>query len=110
LKNKKEIEMSENKSNKDVGYLIDDEFGKTRVQVFIKRQPVRAAEIAQEFVTRWGMIAAKPDGEDSAGRAKLALLAPVEIVQRACDTAELLIAEFEKRGWFVELPEPKSKA
>jgi hypothetical protein len=102
--------MSEPKSNKDVGYLIDDESGKAMVRVFVKRQPVRAAEIAQELVTRWGIIAARPDGEDSAGRAKLALLAPAEIVQRACDTAELLIAEFEKRGWFVELPEPKSKA
>jgi hypothetical protein len=98
--------MSENKSNKDVGYLIKND----TVYAFPKRQPVREAEIAQEFATRWGMIAAKPDGEDSAGRAKLALLAPAEIVQRACDTADLLIAEFEKRGWFVELPEPKSKA
>jgi hypothetical protein len=61
------------------------------------------------FVEKWGMVAATPDGEDSAGRMKLRLLTPAELTQRAVETAELVYAEVQKRGHFIELPNPYVK-
>ena len=66
----------------------------------------RRAELAADFVARWGMVAAKPEGEDSAGRAKLVLLSPQELVDRSCETAMLIMAEFERREWVVDVPAP----
>ncbi len=39
---------------------------------------------------RWAMAVAMPDGEDSDGRAKLRLLTPQEVAERAVDIAERL--------------------
>lgn len=57
------------------------------------------ARLASEMIIRWGMVAAAPDGEDSAGRAKLRLLTPAELVERACESATLLIMECRARDW-----------
>lgn len=65
------------------------------------------AALALDLTRSWGMVAGKPGGEDSGGREKLALLTPQEVVDRACETAELLIAEFESRNWLLYLEEPK---
>jgi hypothetical protein len=62
------------------------------------------ARLAMSLVERWGMVAAAPDGEDSAGRAKGRLQSPEELVSRACRAAELVAAECRARGWFVEAP------
>lgn len=56
------------------------------------------AATAAEMVNRWGMVAAEPAGEDSAGRAKLRLATPAELVDRAVRVAELLFDELVKRG------------
>ena len=64
------------------------------------------ADIAHELIARWGLVAGTPDGEDSAGRQKLALATPEDLVERACKTAELTVKEFEMRGWFMDLPAP----
>ncbi|MFL5063510.1 MAG: hypothetical protein ACJ8FU_08470 [Xanthobacteraceae bacterium] len=61
--------------------------------------------MATALIERWGLVAAKPNGEDSAGRAQAALMGPAEIVKHACDTAEQAIEEFKRRGWFHALPE-----
>lgn len=65
------------------------------------------AGIAVEMVTKWGMVQGYPDGEDSAGRAKIGLMPVSELVQRACDSAQQLFDEFEKRSWVIELPKPE---
>ena len=57
------------------------------------------AHLATEIVIRWGMVAATPDGEDSSGRAKVRLLTPEELIERACETAHLLAVTFEANGW-----------
>lgn len=61
--------------------------------------------LATEFVGRWGMVAATLDGEDSAGRAKLRLLTPEELVERALATSTLLYAELRIRGYLVPIPD-----
>lgn len=65
------------------------------------------ADMAVEFAKHFAIVAATPDGEDSAGRAKLRLSTPAEVVQRSCDIAEGLWNEFESRGWMFEVPLPK---
>lgn len=69
------------------------------------------ARMACLLIERWGMIAGKSDGEDSAGRAKLDLMPPAEVVERACETAQLAVAEFERRGWVENVtPRPEDEA
>ena len=60
------------------------------------------ARIACELLTKWGMVAATPDGEDSAGRAKLRLQTPVELADRAVETAGIAVDLFKALGWMVE--------
>lgn len=43
-------------------------------------------------------------GEDSSGRARHRPPTDTEVVARACDIADRLYQEFEKRGWLVIAP------
>lgn len=62
------------------------------------------ARIAIEMLQRWGMVAAEPDGEDSAGRAKLMLQPVNELVLRAVETVDVAFAAFEEKDWIIKLP------
>lgn len=93
--------------NKDYCYIKRDRYGATIVDVYRKRVANRAADLTCDLIARWGMVAGLEDGEDSSGRAKLRLATPKEMVKRACDTAEMLIKEIEKRDWYLELPSPQ---
>lgn len=66
--------------------------------------------IAQEMILRWGMVAGAPDAEDSAGRAKLRLQSPEELIERACSTAQIFWDEAIKRGWMESVPQPKEES
>jgi len=61
------------------------------------------AKIAIGLVERFGMIAGREDGEDTAGRQKARMLSPKEVVTRACDMADMLVNEFESRRWLLEV-------
>ena len=63
--------------------------------------------MAAELLSRWGMVAAVPAGEDSGGRQKLRLLEPEEMVARACEVTELFFMECQRRGWLITLPVPE---
>jgi len=67
--------------------------------------PNEVGDLAIRFATHFGIVAAKTEGEDKAGRAKLELQTVEEIVQRSCDLAEKLNAELTKRGWILNLPD-----
>jgi hypothetical protein len=62
------------------------------------------SSLAAVLVERWGMVAAVEDGEDSAGRARLRLATPEEVVARAVKCATLLVDECRSRGLMVEVP------
>lgn len=67
-------------------------------------------QLAQEMILRWGMVAGATDTEDSAGRAKVRLQTPDELIERACSTAQLFWDEATKRGWMEAIPAPKEVA
>ena len=75
------------------------EWGRVEVQSVYTELFDLEANLAAALIERWGLVAAKPDGEDSAGRAKLRKSAPQELVTEACETAALALAEFRRRGW-----------
>lgn len=71
------------------------------------------ARFAMQLIERWGMVDAAPDGEDKAGRSKLRLLDPIEVVDRACDTASFAMVAFTARGWLTRrdlTPEEAARA
>ncbi len=94
---------------KDMGFMIADRYKLKDPVLYYKFHLGLEARIAIEMVQKWGMIAAMDDGEDSAGRHRVRLMTVEELVQRACDSAQKLIEEFEKREWLLELPEPQTK-
>ena len=90
--------------------IIEDEFGRNSTPIrreYVKDIPNQRARIAMELVARWGMVAATDGGEDAAGRSKLKLQSPVEIVDRAMKTADILISSIENSGWFIPCPDPR---
>ena len=62
------------------------------------------AAFAREIIGRFALVSGSPDGEDSAGRARLRKETATEIVDFACDVAERSYNEFEKRGWLEQVP------
>lgn len=73
-----------------------------------KFHPDMRARLAMTLIEKWGMVAATvADGEDSAGRSRMRLLTPAEVVGRACETAERAVEEMHRLGWMhaVEAPE-----
>lgn len=67
--------------------------------------PTYQAKLAVQLAGNIAVCLGEPDGEDSAGRAKVKLMAPEKIVRHACDIAELMAKEFDRRGWFSDIPE-----
>lgn len=65
------------------------------------------ADFAMELMRHLAIAIGHPDGEDSAGRAKLRLMTPQEISNRACEISRCAFDEFEKNDWLVALPAPK---
>src|SRR5262252_4506659 len=90
---------------KTEAYIIDS-YGEPKITIHESQAPNFEARIALSLVERWGLVAADVDGEDTAGRSKLRRLTPHELTRDACETAAGLVAEFERRGWMVELPSP----
>lgn len=64
--------------------------------------PQQTASLAAHLVEIWGARAETPDGEDKAGRQKLRRLTSPELVQQACETADSLFREFNKRNWITD--------
>lgn len=67
--------------------------------------PNEVGELAIRFATHFGVIAATESGEDSQGRAKIALQSPQQVIDRACEMAQLLTDKMKANGWIVDLPD-----
>lgn len=62
------------------------------------------AEFALQCIQKWGMVAAKDDGEDSSGRAKIKLSTPEEIVDRAFKIARLAMEHIAREDMLIHFP------
>ena len=88
------------------------EYGKSTVIVHDTEMIEAEARLAFSLLERWGMVAACPDGEDSAGRAKLRLSEPSELVDRAFEVANLAFNRARNDQLIHNcgpLPEPEAK-
>lgn len=63
------------------------------------------ARFASQLIERWGLVAAMPDGEDSAGRQKMRLPTPAELVFRAMTMAETFFIHAKERGHVITVPD-----
>lgn len=75
------------------------------VVVYSVEHADQTAVFAMQLLEKWGLVAAIPDGEDSAGRAKLRLPTVNEIVTRAFDIAEVSMSEARMRDLMVNVPD-----
>lgn len=67
--------------------------------------PEKRAVFAMAIIERWALVAAEPDGEDSAGRQKLKMPEPDKLVERAVQIADGAYEAFALKGWLHELPD-----
>ena len=65
------------------------------------------AQMATDLMKHLSIIAAVPDGESSDGQQKLRMRTPDEVVERATTIAATAWQEYGRRGWLLNLPEPK---
>lgn len=63
------------------------------------------ANMAFALIERWGMVAATPDGEDSAGRQKFRLQTSDELVARAFTVATDAVRYALSLGYMRALPD-----
>lgn len=91
---------------------------KEHTQVFIRKNydgavvvqqhetelPTFEARVALAFMQKWALVAAEPDGEDTAGRTKLRRLTADEVAQFSCDAAQKAMDQFRARGWIKDIP------
>ena len=84
-----------------------ERFSNENIQVGIQQTqlPDGRGLLAVELIARWGMVNGKPTTEeDTAGRAKMDLMEPTEVVERAFTMACLAWAQLEEMEWLVKVP------
>lgn len=84
-------------------------FGKIESATMNTRVPCTEARMAMEMIVKWGLVAGENGGEDSAGRHKLRLATPEELVERAVKVAEIACQAFEGKNWFLHLVPPEEE-
>src|SRR5690349_12323012 len=78
---------------------ISDKYGFDKaIQIHETEQLEREAQMAFVLIERWGMVAGIEDGEDSAGRARVRLSTPSELVARAFAVARLAMDRARQNG------------
>jgi len=82
-----------------------EEFTRPHIILHQYELPDPRATFAMSLIEKWGMVAAATNnGEDSAGRQKLELQEPDELVERAMSITSLAFDAFKSHGWLVEVP------
>lgn len=90
-----------------MNFRITDEhrFGEKTVVVFKKQVMTHEGELALDLLRQWGPVVGHPDGEDSAGRAKIRAMTAEETTTRAFDIAAQAMKIAADRGLIVYLPD-----
>lgn len=90
------------------GYIEQPSYrGSTEIKIYRTAVLQPQAELAVQLMEKFGMIAGTADGEDSTGRVKARLLTEQEVVDRACNCAQLAYDAFYAKGWILTIPAPK---
>lgn len=85
---------------------IRGQYSNSNIDVGIENTEMANAEaqFAMRMLERWGSVQGFDNGEDSAGRAKIGLMAVEKTVDRACNMANVAFKEFRERGWMLDVP------
>lgn len=89
-------------------FAVTEEFGRNSLKKLTVHDTEllnMEARLACDMIIRWGLVTGKLAGEDTVGRAVIKECTPQEVVERACDTAELSVKMFRERGWIVAGPD-----
>ena len=81
--------------------------GATEIYVAAGETGTTEAAIAEKLIAHFGVVAGESDGEDTAGRQKLRLMTPNELVTRCFEIADAFCTGARERGWLIPLPAPK---
>ena len=87
------------------GSKYHQELSAKSVMVYNLEHPMQEAQLAFSLIERWGAVAAAPDGIDPAGRQKMRLQDPPELVGRAFAVARLAFEMARTLGLMVDLPD-----
>lgn len=55
--------------------------------------------VAMDIIKHCALVTGHGDGEDSAGRSKIALMPSGDVAKRANEIADALVTDWEERGW-----------
>ena len=95
--------------NESIGYRIQKEFNSDKkVTIFDTITLSLEGRFTANLLEKWGMVAAKMNGEDSSGRARMALLTPEEVVNRAFEVTALFFKQAKGLGFLINLPDLNS--
>lgn len=97
------LAKSSSKQDPEIGYMVGF-VDKEGLEINEREHPDAEARFAMQLLSHHGVLMGTPDGEDSAGRAKLDYLPPSEVVGRALDIAQTFYEEARKRGCMIQLP------
>ncbi len=98
------------KTEDAIEFVCKNDFDELKIEALNRECPGYEASMAIELISRWGMIAAEVDGEDSSGRSKIRRMTPGELVEHATATAGQAIAKFRELGWIKVRPSYKEIA
>jgi hypothetical protein len=99
--------MTTGKTNLEYRAVRNDSFTRNdlpHVYFHNRIAPADEAKFAMAILERWAMVQGQPDGEDSAGRAKISLTPVEDAVRRACDLSQRAFEVFRERNWLVDIP------
>lgn len=81
--------------------------GSTEITICHTEVPQEKAKTALDLMRHLAIVAGEVNGEDTAGRQKLRLMTPEEVVDRAISIADIAWNKFREKDWILDVPVPK---
>ena len=75
-----------------------------KIAIHDTERPTAEGMFALSLIEKWGMVQGSPEGEDSAGRAKMNQMPIAETIDRAFEMSELAFKRMRKDGLMNTLP------
>ena len=88
-------------------YKIGNQYSNSRKDLMVHETEMLELEasFACDMMKHLGIVACKSGGEDTSGRQKLALLTPVEVVDRALAISQYAFEKFREKGLVAVVPD-----